>query len=217
MKFDFLKTPTFILGGLLLIIFTIFAVININIWLGWKIIIVCAVFVIYSINQFYSSKKISEKIKAKIISTLLKSIDQFRQFIPEQKLRSNIFFLYKKGKGRVYRIKYSYNMDESEDKNIEIPENLGCTGEAWRTKHQVFGTQEKIFRAGEYKVPEDQLKKVPSDLKWICSTPILDYKGDVIGVMNFDGNRELNPDQIEQIKGHCQRTSEELKEILLEL
>ncbi len=211
MKYDFLKIPFFYTGGSILIISIILGVYQLNISIAWKVIIVFTVVVLYSINQFYHSKKMSEQIKAKLIFGILKSIEQFKHLIPGQRLRSNIFFK----KKVTYKIKYSYNMDEFADKNIEIPVNLGCTGEAWRTKRQIFGPKEKIFIGGEYKVPDEQLKKVPGDLEWVCSTPILNESGDVIAVLNFDGNRVLNPEQQDKIKRHSLRISQDLQEILI--
>jgi len=57
MKFDFLKTPAFYLGLALMTAVTILAVCNLEISLGWKIVIVCGIAVIYSCNQAFQFKK----------------------------------------------------------------------------------------------------------------------------------------------------------------
>ena len=212
MKYGIFSTPSFYFGGLLLIISTILAVWKITLALPWKIVILILVMFIYSLNQVFQYRRVSSAIKEKLIRSVLKSIEQFNQLIPGHRLRSNIFFFNKKK--RIYFIEQQWNMNGFDDKSIEIPENLGCTGEAWRTKNQVFGTKTRIFESGDFRIPLEQLRKVPKDLEWICSTPIFNDNREVIAVMNFDGNKELNQSQMEQIKDHCQKTSLELKEIL---
>lgn len=211
MKFEFLKTPSFYFGGILVLGPTILALVLLDLSSIRKVLISIFFLVIYSFNQLFLYKKTSERIKGKLVGGILKSVDLFKSFDQNQRLRSNIFFL-KKRKG-IYYIKYSHNMSAYGDKNIEIRENMGCTGEAWRTKRQIFGDQNKIYQNGKYRIEDVQLKKVPKDLRWICATPILNDNRDVIAVLNFDGDKDLTPDQITEIKRHCQRLSEELKEI----
>jgi len=168
--------------------------------------------IILFIGQFtLTNKEITKVFKENIIKTKLATVEQFKYFEPVQRLRSNIFLAKKKNGRVVYFIAHSFNMNENDDKNIEIPENMGCTGEAWNTKQQIWGDKKRIFEEGRYRVPDEELKKVEKDLFWVCSTPILDRHGNVVAVLNFDGNRDLNEKQIEEIKTHCKKIAEELK------
>lgn len=219
MTFDFLITPLFIISALLFLVMAFLAVYGLKFALYKKIVILIILLILFSSLQLlqYQNQyqKISENVKEKLVIGALRTVNQLQQFMPDQRIRSNIFFFNaKKGK---YYIKYEFNMDEHQDKNIEIPENLGCTGEAWRTKNQVFGDKNRIFEEGPYRIPLELLQKVPEDLEWICSTPIFNDIKEVIAVVNFDGNRKLNAEQIEQIKSHCIGVSEELREIFTKL
>lgn len=213
MDFHFLTIFPFYISILLFLFFALFALFSPKkLALISKIIILFIVVILFAFNQAFQYEKLSQQVKKELINSKLETVNQFNHFVPGQKLRSNIFFFNEKK--RKYYIKYQYNMDEDRDKNIEIPENLGCTGEAWRTKVQVFGTKDMIFAGGPFRIPEEELVKVSKDLEWVCSTPILDDNGNVIAVMNFDGNRKLIPEQIDQIKSHCRKISAELKDIL---
>jgi hypothetical protein len=144
---------------------------------------------------FFSETGIGQLLKLKVkheIQTKLSQVDVLNNLEPSQNLRANIFLLNKKG-GK-YFIVESYNMNTDCDRTIEIPENMGCTGEAWRTKTQIWGEKDRIFKDGNHRLPEGPLKKVRKDLEWICSTPIVNNQK-VIAVLNFDGNKKMTESQ----------------------
>jgi hypothetical protein len=187
-----------------------------------KIIFIIILYGIFVINSYYEKQSNwvpkTEFIKTKneFVNKMLTSIDQFKRFDPKQRLRSNILFVCYDSDKNVgkYRIRYSYKMDVFSDKLIEIPINMGCTGEAWRTKNQIWGDKKIIFSSSPFRIPDEELEKVPKDLEWVCSTPIVDRNGNVAAVLNFDGNRSLGNKQKDEIKKHCQKIAEDLKDII---
>jgi len=207
------KEPTFCLSIVLFGITTTISVLTLDIKLIWKVIIIIIALVIFAIIQLLQARKIGERILGKIIRGDLKTAEQFRYMIPEQRIRSNIFVENKKK--RIYNIKYQFNMEGCQDNVIRIPLNLGCTGEAWRTKKQVYGDYSRIRAGGEYKIPDDQLALVPEDLKWVISTPIKDKNGEVIGVLNLDGNKEFSGEQKDKVKRFCNELAEEIQKVLV--
>lgn len=211
MNIDFIKTKSFWTGISLFAIAAAVASWWIETLLS-RLMIWIAMMILYSINEKYKNGEWSKIPREKYITNILSSIEQFRGYNPEQRLRSNIFF-YNKKKEKYY-VKYHFNMEKHSDKNIEIPKNLGCTGEAWRTKNQIWGDKDQIFLSGPYKIAEEEYRKVSKDLQWICSTPIIDENKDVIAVMNFDGNQMVSDDQKKEVRKRCQEMAEELKGII---
>lgn len=205
------KYSSWIIGIPLFILLSIITVSKTNFSAYSKIIIVGILVALYVFNEIVVRNKIATPFKKDLIKTKLSTIDQFLCFDQSQMLRANIFKLNKKTK--CYYIEYQYNMDNFSDKAISIPVNKGCTGEAWLTKNQIWGDQHKIFSEGSFNVPKEQYNKVPTDLIWICSTPIV-KKDQVIAVMNFDGNKPMSAIQQLQIQKYCHRLVEEIKEII---
>lgn len=205
------KTKGFYVGLTLFLIMTLIAVLKLEFSIYKRIAIILVCLVLYVLQEAYQTSELYNKLKPEIVEGILASIDKFLKFDDRQRLRSNIFFYKKKNKH--YFIKYHHNMETCDDKSMEIPENLGCTGEAWRSKKQVWGDKDKIFKVGDFKVPLEQLEKVPKDLEWICSTPIL-RDSNVIAVMNFDGNKPVSQEQQKEIMNHCSNTCEKLNKIL---
>lgn len=214
MNFAFSKTPSFIFGLLLFILIVSIATVPLHLKIYYKVFILSGAVALYFFSEYYRYKHLTDKLIANEIKRLLSTAQEFSSKFG-QRIRSNIFFSKKRNKKTYYYIKHYYNMETFNDKNIEIPENMGCTGEAWRTKSQVWGDKEMIFSRGRLRIPDEQLEKVPEDLQWVCSTPIVDKNGNVIAVMNFDGNGDLTPMQVEEIKTRCHIICEELKNIIL--
>lgn len=211
MRTEIFKTRGFYVGAALFFIITWVAIWQLAFSMEIRIVIIVLCLVLYVWQDMYQTSELYDKVKPIIVEGILASIDKFLQFDNTQRLRSNIFFCNEKTKK--YFIKYKYNMDLDNDKSIEIAINRGCTGDAWSQKKQVWGTKDTIFSKGDYRLTADELEKVPSDLEWICSTPVL-KDNEVIAVLNFDGNRQLTEEQQKQIRDHCQKRCEKLKEIL---
>jgi len=179
-----------------------------------KVFMLIVAILLYGWNYYSNKQEMTQSFKDELIKSKFATIERFQHFNPEQRLRVNIFKQHRRGKEIFYTITYSYNMDNDADKLIEIPDNMGCTGEAWNSKKQVWGDQKRIFEEGRYRVPDEELKKVPADLVWICSTPILGKYGEVMAVINIDGNRHVEEKQKEEIKKHCNLLADELKSLL---
>lgn len=207
-----LKSPAFWVGLLGFLFLTILALLSNKKRSVWLICILVATG-LYTSQYYLNYKENIKEIKEKLIQSKLSSIERFKHFDPSQTLRSNIFLSKQKNGKTIYYVACFYNMDAYEDKQIEILENMGCTGEAWSTKRQVWGDKKRIFQEGKYRVPDDQLKKVWRDLEWICSTPII-KDGNVIAVLNFDGNKRLTRIQQEQISDYCKKLIDELKTLI---
>lgn len=211
MNFKILRTFAFWAGFAVFEFATVLAIISIpSTVLGRtsKALFLILSFLLY----FFSAVGIGQLLKFKVkneIRTKLSQVDVLKNLEPSQNLRSNIF-LFNKKSGKYYIVE-SYNMNIDCDRTIEIPENMGCTGEAWRTKTQVWGEKNRIFKDGNHRLPEEPLKKVRKDLEWICSTPIVKNQK-VIAVLNFDGNKQMNVSQKETIKQHANRVASDLSE-----
>lgn len=205
------KTKGFYVGLVLFSVLTLIAVLKPDLNMCLRSIIIFVCLILYVFQEMYQASELLNKVNPIIINGILASIDKFLQFDSTQRLRSNIFFCNEKTKK--YFIKYKYNMDLDNDKNIQIAVNRGCTGDAWSQKKQVWGTKDLIFSKGDYRLTSDELEKVPSDLEWICSTPIL-KDDEVIAVLNFDGNKPMDSAQQKEIMDHCNKICEKIKEIL---
>ena len=213
MKIELFLKKSFWVGLLLFFLLTSIAVYALSISVWCKCFLVALLLVLYSVQQLFQWPELTEGLNKKLIEKTLSGVESFKKFNNGQRFRSNIFFY--NNKQKKFYLKYGYNMDIHEDKNLHIPINMGCTGEAWRDRKQVWGDREKIFNEGSYRVPCEELTKVPKDLEWICSTPIFDDTGNVIAVLNFDGNRAVNIGQQEEVKNHGLAMAEELKVSLL--
>jgi hypothetical protein len=138
---------------------------------------------LYIIGEVVKSKAIKDE---QIITSMLARVEELKFIDVTQRLRANIFKIVKRG----YRLECSYNMRDHKDKDLFIPENMGITGQVFRTGVQQIGNKQQVFPPNsEYKIPEEMIGKVPPDMEWICSTPITNKKGKVIYVLNFDGNK----------------------------
>ncbi|MBA7688779.1 hypothetical protein ES703_97268 [subsurface metagenome] len=176
-----------------------------------KVLLIVLSFPLY----FFSETGIGPLLKIRVkqeIQTKLSQVDTLKHLNKSQNLRSNIFLLDKKHKR--YYIAESYNMKTDNDRTLAIPENMGCTGEAWRTKMQVWGERDRIFKDGNHRIPEELLKKVKEDLEWICSTPIIKNQN-VVAVLNFDGNKPMNEEHRKIIESHANCVASELSEVNL--
>jgi hypothetical protein len=211
-----LKTGPFWVGLVLYEVSTVTAIVlfpNTQAIPGWantliKIAVILIMIMLYYLYARYKSDYMTQAERQKLLETMLACVDQVRRLDASQNLRSNIFVFDRKK--RIYRIVASHNMADDDDRNVEIPENLGCTGEAWRSRGQVWGPKGHILHVGDHRIPEDQVKKIRTDLEWICSTPITDWDGNVIAVLNFDGNKAMNDEQQLQIKQQASRLASEL-------
>jgi len=212
MKCELFLKKSFWAGFLLFLLLTLVAVWTLPILFWWKCLLVVLSLIFYTTQQLFQWPELTEGLNKKLIEKTLSGVEYFNKFNSGQRFRSNVFFCDHRQKK--FYLKYGYNMDNYEDKNIHIPINMGCTGEAWRDRKQVWGDYGKIFSDGSYRIPQEELNKVPKDLQWICSTPILDDTGNVLAVLNFDGNKAVNSEQQQEIKNRGLAMAEELKLVL---
>lgn len=213
MKLAVLKTPRFLLGLLLFGLLTIIAVVQLPVGKELKVLAILIASILYGLSQLYKADHLTKDEAKNQTQMRLRCVDVVKILQPDQNLRSNVFLWDKKKK--VYHIWQYYNMDTDPAKNVtEIPKGRGCTGNAWESKQQTFGDKEDIFGDGKYHLPSDQESKISHDLEWICSTPILNEKRNVIAVLNFDGNKPMYDSQKEFIKQHAERVASELNHVL---
>ncbi len=206
------RTWTFWLGLLLYGLAAGFAIISLPLedhGIKWFLMALAAV--LYALNETFRFSELSRKELDEQIDQRLSCVQALQYLSPTQKLRSNIFREFRRE--RLYRIWRHHNMARHDDLTIEIPFNRGCTGKAWLEKRQIWAGREKFMTPAEDRVPEEQAKKVPPDLRWICSTPIR-HKHKVLGVLNFDGNVDMNEEQQARIEEHAQRVAHELSNSL---
>jgi hypothetical protein len=179
---------------------------------AWKVLWIVLMSALFMLQQSMQAKNLfSEAKKENIARAILPIIDGAKQWAPDMRTRANVFFLDKKK--AEYYIKYQYNMDNFDDRNIRIPTHMGCTGDAWRTQDQVWCYANEIFSNGNYRVPQEWLKTVPKDIKWIVSTPIR-VDSDVIAVLNIDGNQNLSEEKEGSMGQQSKRLAEALGRIL---
>jgi hypothetical protein len=136
------------------------------------------------INKHDSPKDDMERI----IQNVMERVRELDYLSPGQSLRANIF--HRKLAADTYEMIYQYNMDGASDRGLVIPLNMGVTGEVFRTKTQKIVAKKNFYGVAPYRLPNDLIQKVPNDLQWICSTPIINDKGDVIATLSFDGDRD---------------------------
>lgn len=213
MNFGILKTPAFWTGLALYELSTVVAILFIpstSLNIVFKMLLIVLSVILYFAWQLFMVNQLSQlKIKQNVQARLA-DVKGLQHLDQSQNLRANVFILNKRNK--YYYIAESYNMETDADKNINIPENMGCTGEAWRNKTQVWGDKAHILKVGDHRIPEKEVQKVKTDLEWICSTPIVKNRN-VIAVLNFDGNKQMDPTQRNTIKQNASRTASELCEV----
>ena len=216
MKLGFLKTPRFWAGFGLFVLCTAIAVLQLPsppVSISYKILLIICGCILYFLSQLYKAGHVTKDEAKNQTQMRLRCVDVLKILKPDQNLRSNIFFWDKKRK--VYYIWQYHNMDTDPAKSVtEILKGQGCTGNAWESMQQIWGDKTDIFGNGKYSLPSDQESKVSTDLEWICSTPIVDRKRNVIAVLNFDGDKPMNEDQKKFIKQHAERVASELGQIL---
>ncbi len=178
----------------------------------WKGFGIGLTMLLYYLYASYKTNYMSQAQRDEMLRTMLGCVASLRRLDNLQNLRSNIFIFDRKRK--VYRIIAFHNMDSDDDRNVELPQNMGCTGEAWRTKQQVWGPKEHILHVGNHKIPQEQVSKIRLDLEWICSTPITDWAANVIAVLNFDGNKPMSQQQQQEVKQQASRLAGELQHLL---
>lgn len=213
MNWKILKTVSFWLGFAIYMVSVIIAIMSLSedklhAFLRLPLIMLCSL--LYFALEFSKATAFNRLNTQKNVCQKLACVDTLKFLSRNQNLRSNIFLFDKKKKN--YRIVEHYNMAADDDANIEIPENMGCTGEAWRTSSQVWGDKDHILHEGDKKISIDQARKVREDLEWICSTPII-KEGKVIAALNFDGNQKMDASQKSMIKNHANRVAKELCEV----
>ena len=68
---------------------------------------------------------------------------------------------------------YGYNMDGDPDSDLELPEDAGCTGQAWATRGPAIADLEEAAAKPEpWKMTEEQHAKVPKSRKAMLAVPI---------------------------------------------
>ena len=177
----------------------------------WKVFWVILLSGLFITQQFFQAKNLlSETKRESIARAILPIVNGTKHWAPKMRTRANVFFLDKEKSE--YYIRYQYNMDNFDDKNIRIPTHMGCTGDAWRTQDQVWCLANEIFSDGNYRVPQEWLKTVPKDIKWIVSTPIR-VDGNVIAVLNIDGNQNLSKEAEDAMGQQSRQLAEALGRI----
>jgi len=162
----------------------------------------------YYWNFIWTDKKISEQRVAEIrkhnenkdkkhienILSMAEAVNSFYSVDEKQHLRSNIFL--KPNGEELYQIAAQYNMNTSKDLKIKIPLNKGATGEAWLTQTTIWADKKHIYN-GEHRIPENERKKLPSNICWICSHPII-KNNETIAVINIDGDKEIEDPSLKE-------------------
>ena len=145
------------------------------------------------------------------IRILLSSVDTLKILDSDQNLRANLFCEKHIPK---FCIVQSYNMEGDSDKDLEIPHNRGCTGQAWASRSQIWAEKDKFFdESAACALPPTEKEKVRRDLEWICSTPVV-KKGQILAILNFDGNRVMSETQKASIMQHASKVAEGLGNLL---
>jgi len=216
MRLAHLKTPHFLCGFGCYFVSTLLAVICIETAMAYKSLILLFACVLYSATQVFTANQISLQNAKDETLMRLKCVDILRFLDVAQRLRSNVFRWDKK-KEKAF-IWVHHNMETDPAKNLaELRYGEGCTGAAWKDRCQKWGAENDIYGDGQYALGPDQEEKVSHDLKWICSTPIVNEKRQVIAVLNFDGNMPMEAPQQTSIKEHAARVAAELGSVLSRL
>jgi hypothetical protein len=174
-------------------------------------VIIFSLIVAYIFNEHYKRLELANKAKPEDITRLISLVGSFG-VIGNQRVRANIFK--PDTKVAMYKICYHHNMDSDNDRDVEIPFNMGCTGEAHRTGVQIFCADKRQFiKPGTRQIPDEQAAKLKTDLEWICSTPII-RDGDVLAILNIDGDKLVNDDFYSLVKQFSVRCARLLSDIL---
>jgi len=104
-------------------------------------------------------------------------------------------------------------MDSYDDKNLEVPLNMGCTGAAWQSKQQKFVLRKDFQQEAKHYLPESEWKKVWKDITWICSTPVF-KNHQIIAVLNIDGDKNPGVEVQERIKRKGQSLADLLGDLV---
>lgn len=169
-------------------------------------------FVLHLVNEALWIESLDKSRQATDLQAVLENVEFIGVLLPEGKIRASLFVLDREGSNHVVR--QSYNMERFQDQTIRIPRHLGCTGESWLHKRQVFCNDKRQFLDGTKGITPEEAKKVWKDLAWICTTPILSKKNEVMAVLAIDGNHDLTSDQIEMTKQFGTKAAQVCKRIL---
>jgi hypothetical protein len=209
MRWGLLKRPSFWVGLAIAVGAIVIAVAKLDTDPHWKIVIIGAMGVLYLLSQYFNVSYLSKADAKEQVQMRLECVNSLKHLDPTQNLRANIFIFSKKSNS--YHIIHQYNMQTDSDKDVELPKGEGCTGRAWTSRTQVWGDKGQILRSGDHRVPENQVSKIRPDLEWVCSTPIFDTKRrEVVAVINFDGNKPMDPKQQQVVMEHANRLAHEL-------
>jgi pimeloyl-ACP methyl ester carboxylesterase len=101
-------------------------------------------------------------------------------------LRCNVF-LQEQPERLVISKGLHYHMDDPNELTVSLGTGEGCTGKAFADRKTTIAVLGGTW--GEHDIPDSELAKASSRLKWIVSTPIPDpdTPGAVLGVLNLDG------------------------------
>lgn len=177
---------------------------------AWKLLIFLGVGLLFCAKEYSTLTYVN---KTKAINDILVEVNYLKSRLipPSQKLRVSIFRLKRKGGKKVSVMAYHHNFNGDDDQHIVIPDNMGVTGAVLRGNHQIFANAGDILAKGMYRLPEEDYKKVPSGIKWICGTPIRSKAdGHIIAVLDIDGDADLDGKNAEEAKSFARDIADKL-------
>jgi hypothetical protein len=179
--------------------------------LGARVTILLLAIVAFVFVDIVQGKSIAKEEREKLIRKLLASSSELST--QGMTVRANIFQAKQDGPKPVHVITHHWNMDSHDDKNLEIPLNMGCTGSTWQSGKQNFTLRDHFKQDAKHYLPADQWAKVWKDMTWICSTPI--YKENrVFAVLNLDGDGNPDSDTIRRIEKKGQSLASVIEDLI---
>lgn len=170
----------------------------------WKLSITGILLILYVISEVVKENAISDE---QIIVSMLARVETLKYINPVQNLRANLF---KSKPNGDHKLIFSYNMEKAPDRDLVIDKNLGVTGHVFMDGCQLIAGRALLYNDAKYELPDRIMKKIPTDLQWICATPLKDKKDKVIWVLNFDGNQDSQA-HFTEIKEHANKLAVDLK------
>lgn len=140
------------------------------------------------INKLFNS--LSRNKRNEICKVLQEASRKFAAALdfPGYYIRSNLFFINKKKKLRIFK-DCCHNMKHLREFDLSIDIDEGCTGKCYKTGRiqlaiKVLQRQEEW---GDRVLNNYNMDLINPDLKWIVSIPIMDKDRNVLCIMNVDG------------------------------
>lgn len=160
------------------------------------------------VPQFLSATDEVERLQANyaepgLMRELLRAVARdFEEFTAATGLRSHIML----PTARATRIVvYQFGMDQDADRFLELPDDVGCSGEAWETRAPAVADLVKARQdPAMWGMTSDQQARIPNRLRSMISVPIFDlgrsvHSGQVrveelplIGTLSIDSDQALD-------------------------